>query len=249
VSMLLAGVSFASVVATLAAGLFSFLSPCTAPLLPAYLAAISGVSSAELVGSTRGRSLRGRLVAGSVLYVLGFTTVFVLLGLGAGGIGFELRQLKRPLEIAGGLLMLAFGLALAGLFRVGWLEREFHLSIPDRLRQGGTRAAFLIGMLFALGWTPCVGPFLSTALGLAALSGHALEGGLLLAVYALGLGLPFILVAFAWASLPAMPRRITRIAPTLARVGGLVTAALGVLVATGWYTHLTSWLASISTPV
>lgn len=242
----LADITIPSLVATFAAGLLSFLSPCTAPLLPAYLAAVSGVSAADL--HQLGGGFRGRLIRGSVLYVLGFTTVFVLVGLGAGGIALQLHQARRPLEIAGGVLMVAFGLAIAGLLRVGWLERDLHINIPDRLRRGGPRAAFPIGMLFALGWTPCVGPYLATAFGLAALAGHALEGAALLAVYSLGLGLPFIIVAFTWASLPALPARVTRLAPVMARVGGGLTVALGVLVATGWYNHLTSWLASISTP-
>jgi cytochrome c-type biogenesis protein len=108
--------------------------------------------------------------------------------------------------------------------------------------------AFLVGIVFGLGWTPCVGPYLAAALTLAALSSHALTGALLLVVYSLGLGLPFIAVALLWASLPELPRRLNRWVRPLTLAGGVITVALGVLLATGAYTHLTSYLAQLSTP-
>jgi len=247
---LLADISIATVIATAGAGLASFLAPCTLPLLPAYLSAISGVGVEEMASpSTAGRpAMRRRLLTGSVLYVAGFTIVFVLFGLGIGGIAFQLHQFRRPVEIIGGVLMILFGLAIAGALRIGLLERTLRVDVQGLMRRTGSRSAFLIGMLFAVGWTPCVGPYLGSALTLATISGTALQGALLLGIYSLGLGLPFIVSALLLGSLPQLPRRLTRLVPVATRIGGGITVGLGVLVATGAYTHLTSILASISTP-
>jgi len=242
--------SLATVAATFGAGLASFFAPCTVPLLPAYLACVSGAGAAELSDPARRRSFRARLVAGSLLYVAGFTTVFVLLGLGAGSVARITNGpgTGRAFEIAGGILVALFGLAICGVARLGWLERSRAIQLPERLRRRGVAGAFLVGVVFGLGWTPCVGPYLAAALTFAAISSHALAGALLLVAYSLGLGLPFIAVALLWASFPAMPARLRRLARPLTLAGGVVTVALGVLVATGAYHVLTSYLAQLSTP-
>jgi cytochrome c-type biogenesis protein len=239
--------SIATVLATFVAGLGSFLAPCTVPLLPAYLACVSGVSAAELSNPDR-HSFRLRLLAGSLLYVAGFTVVFVLLGLTAGGIARVANGALsgRVIEIVGGVAVIAFGLAIIGVVRIGLLERTQGFQLPERLRKRGVLGAFLVGIVFGLGWTPCVGPYLAAALTLAALSSHALTGALLLVVYSLGL--PFIAVALLWASLPELPRKLNRFVRPLTLTGGVITVALGVLLATGAYTHLTSYLAQLSTP-
>jgi cytochrome c-type biogenesis protein len=241
-------VSLASLLATFVAGLASFLAPCSVPLLPAYLSAVSGASAAELAGGARRSDFRGRLVAGSILYVLGFTLVFVLLGVGAAGIGHSVRTVERAVEIVGGILLVAFGLVVSGVLRLPVLERVRGLQLPDRLRGRGVAGAFLVGIVFGIGWTPCVGPYLGAALVLAATSTHVLTGALLLATYALGLGLPFVLIALLWASLPTLPQRVRRLSRVATRIGGIITVALGILLLSGWYTHLTSYLAQISTP-
>jgi cytochrome c-type biogenesis protein len=247
---MLAALSLTTAVATLGAGLASFLAPCTLPLIPAYLGAVSGVAAEDLAPQRihSAAPLRARLLGGSVLYVAGFTIVFVLLGLGAGGIGFELTQARRPLEIGGGIAMVVFGLALTGLFRIPLLERTVRIDISGLAARRGTRAALPIGMLFGLGWTPCVGPYLGSALTLAAIGGTAWQGAVLLGLYSLGLGLPFIVVALLYGSVPGLPQRLSRLAPVAALVGGVLTATFGLLIATGAYTHLTSWLAQFSTP-
>jgi cytochrome c-type biogenesis protein len=234
--------SIATVLATFVAGLGSFLAPCTVPLLPAYLACVSGVSAAELSNPNR-HSFRLRLLAGSLLYVAGFTLVFVLLGLTAGGIARVANG-----ALSGRIVEIVSGIAIIGVVRIGLLERTQGFQLPERLRRRGVLGAFLVGVVFGLGWTPCVGPYLAAALTLAALSSHALTGALLLVVYALGLGLPFIAVALLWASLPELPRRLNRFVRPLTLAGGVITVALGVLLATGAYTHLTSYLAQLSTP-
>jgi len=242
--------SFATVAATFAAGLASFVAPCTLPLLPAYLTIVSGAGAAELTDSRQRRGFRGRLLAGSLLYVAGFTFVFVLLGLTAGGIS-RIAQgpgTGRVVEITGGVLVALFGLAIVGVVRVGWLERVRGIRLPERLQRRGVGGAFLVGVVFGLGWTPCVGPYLAAALTFAAISSHAAAGALLLVAYSLGLGLPFIAVALLYASLPELPRRLNRLARPLTIAGGAVTVALGILIATGAYSHLTSYLAQLSTP-
>jgi cytochrome c-type biogenesis protein len=144
--------------------------------------------------------------------------------------------------------MVVFGLALAGVLRAGWLERGRRLELPDRLRGAGLWSALPLGAVFAIGWTPCVGPYLASALTLAAVSSHAGAGAVLLAAYALGLGLPFVLAALLYASLPDMGRRMARFAVPAARAGGVLVAALGVLLLSGQYSRLTSLLASLSVP-
>ncbi len=240
--------SLASLVATFVAGLASFLAPCSVPLLPAYLSTVSGAAALDLQDGTRRADFRARLVAGSVLYVLGFATVFVLLGIGAAGIGHSLRVIERPVEILGGLVLVVFGLAVLGVLRLGVLERVRAVQLPERLRNHGVAGAYLVGFVFGIGWTPCVGPYLGTALVLAGTSTHVLSGALLLGTYALGLGLPFIGIALLWASIPSLPGRVRALSPVFTRIGGALTLALGVLLLTGWYTHLTSYLAQISTP-
>ena len=242
--------SLATVVATFVAGLASFLAPCTVPLLPAYLACVSGASAADLADDQRRRSFRGKLIAGSLLYVAGFTTVFVALGLSAGSLARFTKGFGsgRVVEIVAGVLVALFGLLILGAVRVKLLERARGMQLPERLRRRGVAGSFLVGMVFGLGWTPCVGPYLAAALTFAAISAHAFEGAVLLVAYSLGLGLPFIGVALLWASLPQLPRRLTRLARPLTLAGGALTVALGVLVATGAYTHITSYLAQLSTP-
>jgi cytochrome c-type biogenesis protein len=241
-------VSIASLIATFVAGLASFLAPCSVPLLPAYLSAVSGATAVDLADSGRRRDNRGRLVAGSILYVAGFTTIFILLGIGAAGIGHSIRQVERVVEIVGGVVLLFFGLVIAGVLRLPILERARGISLPERLRGRGVAGAYLVGIVFGIGWTPCVGPYLGTAFVLAASSAHVATGALLLATYSIGLGLPFVLIALLWASLPSLPARAARLAGPMTRIGGVLTAALGLLLLSGWYTHLTSFLAQISTP-
>ena len=240
--------SVASLVATFVAGLASFFAPCTVPLLPAYLATVSGATVGGTGDAPARTDIRLRLVLGSMLYVLGFTTVFVLLGVGAGGIGHVVRDVARPLEIVGGIALVLFGLLVLDVVHIPVLARVRAVRLPQRLAGHGLASSYMVGIVFGIGWTPCVGPLLGTALVFAGTSAHVLTGALLLAVYALGLGIPFVAVALAVSSMPSLPARARSLSRPFTIAAGVVTVALGVLLVTGWYAYLTSYLAQLSTP-
>ena len=239
--------SLALMLATFLAGLFSFLSPCTAPLIPAYLTVVSGVGAAELSSDSGRRRFRGRLVLGSVFYVIGFTAVFVVIGIGAAGLGSTVLRSRHLIEIVGGLIVIALGLVVLGVVHVPWLMRERKFEIPQRWRRAGPVIGLPVGIAFGIGWTPCASAYLGSALALAAASGTAFKGGVLLFVYALGIGLPFVAVALAWASLPTIPRTLSRWSGPLAFAGGVLTVALGLALVTGAYVHVTSFFAQFTT--
>ncbi|HXD81744.1 MAG TPA: cytochrome c biogenesis protein CcdA [Candidatus Acidoferrum sp.] len=238
--------SLLALVSTFSAGLVSFVAPCTLPLVPAYLAYAGGLAGIDLSDAATRERARGRLLAGTLLFVLGFGVVFVLLGIAAGGIGHAVHTWGTVVQVVGGLLLVVFGLILAGVLRLPGADRNYRFEVPERMRRLGLAAALPFGVIFGIGWTPCVGPFLGTALSLAAVSSEALQGAILLAAYALGLGLPFVVVALVWASYPGVARGLGRFGAASSRVAGLVIAALGVAVATGLYSHVTSFLAQYS---
>jgi cytochrome c-type biogenesis protein len=238
--------SLLALVSTFSAGVVSFVAPCTLPLVPAYLAYAGGLAGLDLTDATTRQRARGRLLAGTLLFVLGFAIVFVLLGIAAGGIGHAVHSWGTAVQIVGGLLLVVFGLFLAGILRLPAANRNYRFEVPQRMRRLGLVAALPFGVIFGIGWTPCVGPFLGTALSLAAVSNQAVQGAILLAAYALGLGVPFVVVALAWASYPGIARGLGRFGAASSRVAGLVIAALGVAVATGLYSHVTSFLAQYS---
>ena len=221
--------------AAFAAGVISFLSPCVWPLVPAYLSYVSGVSFNDLGDQTR------RVVIATAAFVLGFGTVFTLLGAGAGAIGDVLTQHRRALEVVSGVLIILMGAVL-----VGWggmlLQQERRLQ-PVR-RPAGPLGAVVAGAGFGIGWTPCVGPTLAAILALAGRSGHALDGAILLAVYSLGLGVPFLLSGLLFTRGLATFAPLRRHAPLLVRASGVVLMGLGVLLALGQMTSLTSDLSN-----
>ena len=212
-----------------AAGVLSFLSPCVLPLVPSYLAFVCGGS-----GAARGAALRS-----SLFFVLGFSLVFVGLGASASLLGGLLGSYRRELTVAGGVLVLFFGLVMLGV-RVPFLGR--FLGRERRLRfVGETRTpvgAVLLGMAFAAGWTPCIGPVLGGVLTLAGTSGGLGQGVLLLSCYALGLAIPFLGAALMLESFTRFSRGFRRFLPWVERVSGAVLIAAGVMLLTGTYTAL-----------
>jgi cytochrome c-type biogenesis protein len=224
-----------------AGGMVSFLSPCVLPLVPGYLSLMSGVSLAEL-GSPSGADMR-RLARSTVLFVLGFTVVFTALGATASALGQVLLDHRRALEQVAGVLVIAMGVFLAGVVAPGFLQRErrFHV-LPEQL---GVFAPPLMGMAFAFGWTPCIGPSLAAVLALAT-DEHTLgRGVLLLAVYSLGLGVPFIAAGLAFGRLTTLFAWVKRHFRALNVASGAVLALVGVLLLTGRLTLLSTNLIDL----
>lgn len=218
------------------AGLVSFFSPCVIPLLPGYLSYATGLSGADLANGVAG-TRRGRMFLGSVLFVLGFATVFVLLGSLTGAIGAWLVEWETQLTVVLGVLAIVLGLAFAGWLPL--LNREWRVH---KVPAVGLAAAPLLGFLFGLGWLPCTGPTLAVISSLAIQEGTAGRGAFLLAFYALGLGIPFILAALAYERALSAIGWVRRHQVWVMRAGGVMLIAVGVLLLTGWWGELVTWL-------
>ncbi|MFO1073104.1 MAG: cytochrome c biogenesis protein CcdA [Geminicoccaceae bacterium] len=219
------------------AGVISFLSPCVLPLVPGYLSYVAGTSLESLRDRTASR-LQALLYA--VCFVLGFSVVFIAFGASATALGGLLLSWRYELGIAAGIIVLLFGLHLAGLLPLHWLEREarFHAEV----RGGRVVGAFLLGLAFAFGWTPCIGPVLGVILTMSASTADLRTGTALLAVYSLGLGLPFLLAALFTDVLLARLRQLSRTGRRLQQVAGVLLALVGVLMITGQLQTLSYWL-------
>ncbi len=216
----------------LVAGLVSFFSPCVVPLLPGYLSYATGLSGADLADAKR-----GRMLAGSLLFVLGFTFVFVSFGALIGGIGAWLFEYERPLTIVLGSLTILLGLVFIGV--VPWMQRDWRIHQVPAV---GLAAAPLLGVLFGLGWAPCIGPTLSAVLTLSVNEASAGRGAFLTFVYCLGLGLPFIAAALAYRRMLGTVRWVRRHQRWVTAFGGLMLVAVGLLLVTGWWGDLVGWI-------
>lgn len=217
----------------LAAGVVSFLSPCVLPLAPGYLSYVTGLTGTELAEG-RGRS---RVLLGSVLFVLGFTAVFVSYGVLFGGLGAVLLQWQDLISRILGVLVIVLGLAFMGV--VPWFQREWR--IHSRITFG-VWAAPALGVLFGLGWTPCIGPTLAAVQTLAFTQGSAARGALLSLAYCVGLGLPFILLGVGFRYASGALGWVRRHYVVIMRIGGGLMVAIGVLLVTGLWTDLTIWM-------
>jgi cytochrome c-type biogenesis protein len=209
------------------AGVLSFSSPCTVPLVPGYLGYISGVSSS-----------RGRTAGAAVLFVLGFSIVFTALGAGASTLGSVLLEHRRFLERAAGVVIVLLGLFVLGLVRLPFLAREGR-PLLERVRPGPS-GALLLGVAFAFGWTPCIGPVLSSILVLAGGQGTATAGALLLLLYSLGLGLPFLAAALFLDHFRSVAAWLRHHALAINTTGGALLVAMGTLVFLNQFTQVLS---------
>lgn len=215
-------------------GLLSFLSPCVLPLVPTYLAYVGGSAEAE----------RAVLVRNALAFIAGFALVFIALGAGASALGAVLRANQRALMLGGGLLVVLFGLVMLGIVKLPWLYRDTRMQYSGETRT--PLGALLLGMAFAAGWTPCIGPILGAILTLAGASGTLASGVLLLAVYALGLGVPFLLAALLLDPFMRFTKGFRRYLPWVERVAGVILVVAGVLMLTGKYTALNAKLIQMT---
>lgn len=224
----------------LIAGLLSFISPCVLPIVPPYLAWLAGVSFDELKDEAPGAAQRRRLITAAVAFVLGFTTVFVMLGATASVLGRTIAQYFDTLSMIAGIIIIVMGLHFLGVFRIAMLYREARVQVARK--PAGPLGAYVIGLAFAFGWTPCVGPILAAILFIAGSEGTALRGALLLAIYSLGIGIPFILTAvFASRFLGWATRFKRHMRKVEMAMGGLLVVT-GILFITGQMSVISFWL-------
>ena len=225
-----------------AAGVVSFLSPCILPVVPSYIAFISGLTLGEM---TEGEvpHARRRAVLHSVLFMAGFAVVFMTLGTAATAAGARIAGVLPWINRLGGVVILAFGLLLLGVLRVPGLGRELRVNLGAR--PTGALGSFVVGVAFGAGWTPCIGPILGSILMYASLESTMMEGTALLGTYALGLGIPFVASAAGLNWFLASSARARSWIVPLQRVAGTVLVVIGLLMATGRFASMTAFLAGL----
>lgn len=220
------------------AGLLSFLSPCVLPLVPSYLGFVTGFTLDEMTDRRR------LAMVHALLFVAGFSLIFILLGAGATALGGALRYYKDWVARIGGLLILFFGLYLLGVIRIRAFEQEQRLHL-DR-KPLGYLGSVLVGLAFGAGWTPCIGPILGGILGLAATEADVSRGMVLLGWYSAGLAVPFLLAAYAVNTFLELFQRFRRYLPLVQKASGVLLLVVGVLMVSGQFTRLASWLQGLT---
>jgi len=222
----------------LTAGLLSFLSPCVFPVVGPYLAYMGGITMSEMAGSDG--EPRRRPIWAAAAFVLGLSTVFMLLGFTTSLFGKFYLNNRDGFTIIAGLVVMVFGAHFLGIMRIPFLDREARIEVGDQ--GGSTFGAYIMGLAFAFGWTPCLGPILGAILGIAATEGSVTRGTLLLATYSFGLGIPFLLVAAFFPSLSGLMNFMKRHTDRVEKIMGLLLWTVGLMMATGQFTLFSSWL-------
>jgi cytochrome c-type biogenesis protein len=229
-----------TLLAAFAAGFLSFISPCVLPLIPGYISFVSGISVDEMRGDTAPATSRLQVFLTSLAFVIGFSIVFVALGASATAIGkFMFAKLPLLSKIAG-IILIIFGLHTMGVFRLAFLETE--KRVHAQRKPAGPLGAMLVGVAFAFGWTPCIGPILGGILAIAGSKNTVSEGITLLAVYSLGLGIPFLLTSLAINQFFTAAKRIRKHYHPIEVASGALLIAIGVLIVTGQLTIITRYL-------
>jgi cytochrome c-type biogenesis protein len=231
------------VLVAFSAGLFSFLSPCVLPLFPSYLSFITGMSVADLSGELGGGARR-RVMLNALAFIVGFSAVFVTLGASFSALGQWLLDYREWIRRIGGALIVLFGLYIAGLLKIALFGQTRQLQVREK--PAGYLGSLLVGVTFAIGWTPCVGPILGGILSLAGTAETVERGVGLLVAYSAGLGIPFFLSALALGSFLKLFRRYRPLIPVVERAAGVVMVIVGVLVFTNYYVVLNAWAISLT---
>ena len=225
--------------AALIAGLVSFLSPCVLPLVPPYLVFLAGTSLERLADREPEPRVKRETVAAAVLFVLGFATVFVALGASASVIGALIQRYSGPLAIIAGVVIIVMGLHFLGLTPIALLHRQKRLELAKPV---GLWGAYVVGLAFAFGWTPCIGPILAAILAVAASEQTVARGAGLLAIYSLGLGIPFIIAAFAVEPFAAFLARFKTYMHRVEQAMGALLVLTGIAFLTGSLNQMSVWL-------
>jgi cytochrome c-type biogenesis protein len=228
-----------SIPAALIAGLVSFLSPCVLPLVPPYVIYLTGATIEHLENEESVSASRRAVMTSALLFVLGFSTVFILLGASATLIGGLIRTWSAELSILAGIVIIVMGLHFLGLTRISLLMREGRLPIPKPVGMWG---AYIMGLAFAFGWTPCIGPILAAILSIAAAEATVTKGAGLLAVYSAGLGIPFLIAALLIEQFSALFARMKGHLVNVERGMGVLMVITGIFFLTGAITNISIWL-------
>ena len=229
-----------TLIAAFVAGFLSFISPCVLPLIPGYVSFVSGVSLEDMRGDAAVSSARRHVLVTSLFFVLGFSLVFIALGATASVVGRFLFERQPILMKIAGVLLVIFGLHTMGVFRIALLESE--KRVQANRKPAGALGAMLVGIAFAFGWSPCIGPILGGILALAASKDTVWEGTQLLAVYSVGLGIPFLLTSIAINQFFTVTKRIRKHYHTIELVSGGLLVAIGVLIFTNQFTIIVRYL-------
>ena len=228
------------------AGLLSFISPCVLPLVPSYITYITGVSFKELTDAKSRSRLRWVTVSHSLLFIMGFSAIFILMGASASYLGQVLARYQYWMMKGGGVLIIILGIHFTGIINLPFLQMERRFEL--RGKPLGYVGSFLVGIVFAAGWTPCIGPILSTILLYAGTSQSFSKGLLLLTVYSLGLGFPFFLSSLAFNSFLSAFERIKRYMRVITLVSGLFMIAIGILFLTDTFREINTYLNIFENP-
>jgi cytochrome c-type biogenesis protein len=228
-----------SVPAAVLAGLISFLSPCVLPLVPPYLVYLTGATIEHVANDESAQASRRAVMSSALMFVLGFSTVFVALGASASLVGGLIRTWSAELSILAGIVIIIMGLHFLGLTRIGFLMREGRLPIPKPV---GLWGAYVMGLAFAFGWTPCIGPILAAILSVAAAEATVTKGAMLLAFYSAGLGIPFLLAAFAVEQFSELFMRMKKHLARVEHAMGVLMVITGIAFLTGAVSNVSIWL-------
>jgi len=231
-----------TILAALVAGLVSFLSPCVLPLVPPYLVYLAGTSLERFADREPEPRVKRETVVAACLFVLGFSTVFVSLGASASAVGSLIRAYSGPLSIMAGIIIIVMGLHFLGLTRIALLYRQKRMEVPKPV---GLWGAYVMGLAFAFGWTPCIGPILAAILAVAAAEQTVTRGAGLLAVYSLGLGIPFVVAAFAIEPFAAFLARFRKHMLRVEQAMGALLVLTGIAFLTGSLNNMSVWLLEL----
>jgi cytochrome c-type biogenesis protein len=235
-----------SILIAFSAGFLSFVSPCVLPLVPSYITYITGVSFSELTGEKSKRKLRWITISHSLLFIIGFSSVFVLMGASASYLGQVFLRYQYWLMKAGGILIIILGIYFTGIINLPFLQVEKRFELKKRPL--GYVGSFLVGVVFAAGWTPCIGPILATILLYASTSQNFATGVVLLSVYSIGLGVPFFLASLAFNSFLAAFEKIKRFMRVITVVSGLFLILIGILLLMDVLSTFNTYLMNLINP-